>query len=175
MTQSIPNARKSFLITWPHCDIPKERILELLVDHPFGKTTYVVVCEEAHQDGEQHRHAYIAFTEGHSIPRNKMFIFDLLKQWKLQDNEVCDELFMWITSRYTMEDLMNREPWIPEAGKDLKEDIGCGLLRRWHANIEKVGRDQKRAIKYVKKYGNFCFNGVCPYKEEMTKKRRTSC
>lgn len=170
MSLSIPNARKTFLITWPHCDVPIEKIMELLVkDHPFGKTTYVVVSAESHQDGEQHRHAYVAFVEEHSIPRKQMFIFDIIRQWKLQENEVKDEVYMWITERYSMDDLKENEPWIPEAGKDLKEDIGEGFLRRWHPNIEPVGRNQKRAIKYVRKDGNFCSNGVCPYREEMTK------
>lgn len=49
---------KSWFLTWPHCDLSKEEVLETLkAKRP--DVVAAVVAQEDHQDGSKHLHAYV--------------------------------------------------------------------------------------------------------------------
>ena len=176
MSKSIRNARSQFLITWPHCDVPKDVALDLLKDH--WEAIYIVVAHERHADGASHLHAYVKLVESHSIPRKKMhYIYDIVKQWQLSDEgsvEPDNISYRWAKQWFDEEDLEQSADYIPKAGEDVKDVIINSIWwRRWHPNIEPV-RSPKDALKYVKKHGDIISWGICPCKETLTKKEKNA-
>ena len=49
------------MLTWPQCTAPKEFALEKL--KVLIPSTYIVVSEELHENGDPHLHAFMAFAE----------------------------------------------------------------------------------------------------------------
>lgn len=173
MAKAIKNERYQFMITWPHCDVPKDIILELLRDHWIS--TYICVAAEKHADGEEHRHAYVKCSEGHSIPRKKMpYIYDIVKRWQISDSgNVSDVEFRWASQFFEKEDLKEKNcPFIPKPGEDFHDPVIQSVMwRRWHPQIEVV-KSPKDALKYVKKHGDIISWGICPCKETLTRKEK---
>ena len=50
---------KSFLLTYPHCDLPKEELYAFLLT--FGQPVKWVICREQHSDGSPHLHCAVMF------------------------------------------------------------------------------------------------------------------
>lgn len=50
---------KNIGLTWPRCDIPKERALEFLRGLAGDNLDYVIVCREQHEDEGYHLHAFL--------------------------------------------------------------------------------------------------------------------
>lgn len=63
---------KGWFLTWPRCDISKDDALTILADK-FNIQEYVI-CEEEHQDGGKHLHAFIKLEKAKRIKSNS---FDL--------------------------------------------------------------------------------------------------
>lgn len=65
-----------FLLTYPHCNAPKEFLLEHFRER--FSPVYLRVCQEAHADGSPHLHAYIHFasTKDYSSPQCFDFIHE---------------------------------------------------------------------------------------------------
>ena len=152
--------RKAWLFTWPHCDVAKEEIMTLLLEHPKlvqAGIKYVVVCEEKHQDGEQHAHAYVHLEQPIRIPQRELrFWFDILSI-KEQSDELnnIDYGYRWCdaTDEY-------------KPGEEIKEEHK--IYRRWHPNVENC-RSIKKSIIYVKKHGNYLTYGICPITEVLSR------
>ena len=72
---------KSVLLTYPHCDIPKEDALVALRECCNDwDPKYILVSEERHQDGEPHLHAFILCGIVMRIGKRDMKQFDLVKK-----------------------------------------------------------------------------------------------
>lgn len=168
MSTPATSQRKAWLFTYPHCDAPKEEVMTLLLEHPKlvgAGLKYLVVCEEKHQDGEQHLHAYVHLEAPIRISQHDLsFMYDILSiRTKYLTKELAEEFdygFRWCdrTDEY-------------ECGKDIVE--ADKIYRRWHPNIESC-RSIKKSIMYVKKHGNFITYGICPVIESMSRSEKNS-
>lgn len=73
---------KNFLVTYPHCDIPNEDILnklmglEIIVKHGIK---YMIVSKEFHQDGEEHHHVFFSLEAPLRLKKDDMLLLDLTK------------------------------------------------------------------------------------------------
>lgn len=169
----IHNAKKFFLITWPHCDIAKEVIADKLMEK--WRIEYLVVSEEKHEDGEPHVHAFIQCIDKKKIPKYRMDReFDLIKQTDAALPPEKEKIsFYWLEEAFNEEELAlegTEDSDVPKAGCEVEDHLLHGRrYRRYHPNIETV-RSPKDAIKYVKKDGKFVSKGTCPYKEVTSKR-----
>jgi len=64
---------KSWLLTYPKCDLSKESLLDHL--RTLDVVDEYVICEEKHQDGSPHLHAHVKFQKG--FKKGEFRIFDL--------------------------------------------------------------------------------------------------
>lgn len=163
MSAPVASQRKAWLFTYPHCDAPKEEVMTLLLEHPklvSAGLKYMVICEEKHQNGEQHLHAYVHLEAPIRISQRELrFMYDILSiRTKYLTKDLAEEFdygFRWC---------------------DATDDYGCGediidndkIIRRFHPNVESC-RSLKKSIAYVKKHGNYITYGICPIIESMTR------
>lgn len=172
MAKAIKDGRMQFLITWPHCDVPKDVVLELMRDHWLF--TYCVVAHEKHEDGASHIHCYVRFSEPHSIPRKKMgYVFDIVKRWTVSDSGNSSQIeYRWAKDFFDKSDLKKKMDYIPKPGADRQDEVLKSMFwRRWHPEIEAV-KSPKDAIKYVKKHGDIISEGICPVTQCLTRKEK---
>lgn len=77
-----PIRAKNYLITWPHCDVKNEDILnEIIIREKLVEKgiKYIILSKEFHQDGEEHHHMFISFEAPLKLKREDMNTFDLNK------------------------------------------------------------------------------------------------
>lgn len=73
---------KNFLITYPHCDVNNEAILnglmakDILVKHGIK---YMICSKEFHQDGEEHHHVFVSLQAPLRLKRDDMTKLDLVE------------------------------------------------------------------------------------------------
>ena len=125
---------KTWLLTYPKCSLSKDWLLKEFREHDIeyfkgAHIKYMIICEEKHQSGDSHLHAFIMLDKEIKIGKKDMNRFD-----------------MW--------DYLNSETKL-----------------EWHPNIEYCN-SPKDAIRYVKKDGNFCTHGICPYQELLSQKEK---
>lgn len=74
--------KKALFLTYPHCGLEKEEMVEMLKDKVMQKDTritYIIVAAENHADGSPHRHVYMLLDKPIDINRRDMRMFDLRK------------------------------------------------------------------------------------------------
>lgn len=161
---------KCLLITYPHCDIPNERLSEIIRGiHRFdGKIRYMSVATEKHQDGEEHKHVFIMLFEMQKFKRDDIECqLDLIKRWFVrEDGTTYDTMWDRLLDGMFVADCIDD---LPKAGKDIESNIASNLwYRRFHCNIEGV-RSPKHAISYCQKENNYIEYGELPFEKKLTK------
>lgn len=136
---------KNWLLTYPHCDLPNEFIMEKIREIEQQKFIpidthfiYVVVGKEFHEDGEEHHHVSIITDRPIRLKKSDMNIFDL----------------------------PNLHP--PENVTDVTLNNN---RNSFHPNIEHAA-SPKFICSYTKKDGNFITSGTCPFLECLSKKEK---
>lgn len=168
-----PRKISSVLITYPHCDISKEMLMELVKTHKKfeGKIKYVVACTEKHKDGTEHKHVLVMLLEPIYISRvDCEAAWDLFKEWRItNDGELMEGSmhWKWLKDHFRVDYIDD----YPACGKDIKDEgLENCFYRRFHCNIEGV-RSPKGSIDYVKKDGDWIEFGKGPEKK-LTKKEK---
>ena len=90
-------ARKNFAITFPRCPICKEDMLQhLKACFNDAEINYLLVCEESHQDGGPHLHAYIQLKYTVNLKDMRKFDFNLGSVIYHCEIEECRSISQWI-------------------------------------------------------------------------------
>lgn len=72
---------KSILLTYPHCDVSKEHVMDAVWNScAVWEPIYCVTCEENHADGEPHVHCFVQCANPVQIKRKDMRMFDIVKE-----------------------------------------------------------------------------------------------
>lgn len=69
---------KGWFLTWPKCPVKKEDVLTILETNGLPKIEEYVICEEQHEDGSPHLHAFIKLEKKQRF-RQVVKKFDLLE------------------------------------------------------------------------------------------------
>lgn len=184
--------RTALMLTYPQCDIQKEKLIELFKSNSICKShgiQYIIVCEEKHKDGSPHNHVYLQFKENVNITRKDCQEgFDLIKEYnkgsgfELEDKDI-EEDWSWareMALEMNIEEIKGGKEYIqknPYEWVDVETEEGGRLwieghtcfLRRYHCNIRSV-KGKKGAMWYVKKNGNYITQGITTVIESMDKK-----
>lgn len=67
---------KNYFLTYAQCTIPKERMVELLVELEGDRIEWMVVAHELHEDGGSHLHVAIEYEKRRNIRDQDHFDFE---------------------------------------------------------------------------------------------------
>lgn len=187
------SGRKSYLITYPQCEIDKRELMKLLHEHRKfnGNIQYIIVCNEKHRDGNLHSHIYIEFKEAVTITREQLGSeFDLIREWEItkegEERDIIDNwdwAYKYIIEINEIRNLKGNTTYIQKTDglweeiseetieQMRKEGKGGALIKKYHGMFRGV-TTKKGAIKYVKKDGNYISDGVPTVTDSLTREEQ---
>lgn len=153
-------------MTYPHCNIPNETFMELIKEHRKwrGDIKYVIVADEHHKDGEQHKHMLVmTYSEKYYSRVEFESEFDLFTDWRIDgDGKLIEgsKRWCWLKDHFRVDYTDD----YPKAGADIKDQQLEGVFyRRFHGHI-KPSKGPKGIIEYCKKENNYIEYGDSPAK-----------